>query len=183
MRSFASLYLFLRMFSFLWFRFMYETCVLFGVCCLVIALVRPYKKPYMNNIDVLILALLALNTFQLNNIISCSASFKSTHSEFHFWSMIATAYLPLLVISYNVLPCKCLFQLMKQKLSICKKLCCIFDEGLNVEAEVSDNDSHDPHRVVHPDQYSTGDTNGISEADTLLHEPERALRPVYLSIN
>ena len=55
MRSFASLYLFLRLLSTIWISFTYLT-LLFGVCCLVIALVRPYKKTYMNNIDVLILA-------------------------------------------------------------------------------------------------------------------------------
>ena len=69
MRSFASLYLFIRILSFTWFQLTFET-ILFGVSCLVIALIQPYKKTYMNNIDVLILALLTLNSFQLSNFSS-----------------------------------------------------------------------------------------------------------------
>ena len=150
MRSFASLYLFLRMFSFLLIQSMYLT-ILFGVCCLVIALVRPYKKTYMNNIDVLILALLTFNCIQVCNF--SSASIKSTYYELNFWGMTATAYLPLLVVSYNILPSKRLFNLMKQKVATCKKFCCTKNEEINMGVEVSDNDGHDPqgYRMVHPD--------------------------------
>ena len=129
-----------------------------------IALVRPYKKTYMNNIDVLILALLTLNCFQIG--IFSTASIKSTYYELNFWSVVVTAYLPLLVVSYNILPCKCLFKLMKQKLSICQKFCCIKNEEINIEADVSDNDGDNPHRIVHPDQYYVEATN---EGDALLH--------------
>ena len=114
MRSFASLYLFLRMLCFLWFQLTFLT-ILFGVCCLVIALVRPYKKTYMNNIDVLILGLLTFNSYQMNNFINASVNKESTYSEFHLWSTIVTAYFPLLVVPFNILPCKHLFKLMKQR--------------------------------------------------------------------
>ena len=150
-----------------------------------IALVRPYKKTYMNNIDVLILALLTFNCIQVCNF--SSASIKSTYYELNFWGMIATAYLPLLVVSYNILPSKRLFNLMKQKVATCKKFCCTKNEEINMGVEVSDNDGHDPqgYRMVHPDQFSAGVTNEFqsSEGDALLREPGHVRTPVYLSIN
>ena len=174
MRSFASLYLFIRILSFTWFELTYET-ILFGVSCLVIALVRPYKKTYMNNVDVIILALLTLNSYQLKNF--SSAPFKSTYSELNIWSMIATAYLPLLVLCFNIFPCKCLFNLMKQNFSI-RKLFCIKDKEMHMKVEgLSDNDGIDPDQVMNPA------TSRNSEGDALLYEPERVLQPVYLSIN
>ena len=178
MRSFASLYLFLRMLTFLLFSWTYLT-ILFGVCCLVIALVRPYKKTYMNNIDALILALLTLNSLQLMNFFR--ASFKSTDAEFYLWSVTIFAYLPLLLILFHILPCKRLFQWMKHK-SMCTRLCCIKDDEMHInEEELLDDDGNDSHRMVHPDQYG-GATNGSSEGDALLSKSECILKPEYLSI-
>ena len=171
MRSFASLYLFVRILGgYFLFSWTYQT-LLFGVCCLVVALVRPYKKTYMNNTDALVLAIMTLNCFQLKNFFS--APFKSTDAEFYLWSAAVTSYLPLFVVPFSIFPCKRLCNVMKQ-IFTCK---CFYyskpEEIHNIDSEgdfvLSDSDSHDPHQMVHPDQYSTGDTNGISEADALLH--------------
>ena len=98
MRSFASLYLFLRILGgYFLFSWTYQT-ILFGVCCLLIALVRPYKMAYMNNINVLILALVTLNCFFF------SSPFKSTDAEFYLWNVAITLYLPLLIVPFNIFP-------------------------------------------------------------------------------
>ena len=153
MRSFASLYLFIRILCFTWFELTYEA-ILFGVSCLVIALVRPYKKTYVNNTDVLILALLTLNSIQLKNF--------SSAPELNMWSMIATAYLPLLVLCFSIFPCKCLFNLMKQNFSV-HKLCCIKDKEMHMNVEeLSDNDGIDPDRIMNPATSRNSESDAYS---------------------
>lgn len=72
MRSFSGLYFVLRVLSPLFFvthRFLpqwtYET-ILFLSAAMLIALVRPYKKMYMNILDSLLLAILAVNCHLLS---------------------------------------------------------------------------------------------------------------------
>ena len=181
MRSFASLYLFVRVLIYIFYGyFLLPSAILPGVCCLLIALVRPYKKTYMNNIDALILALLTLNCIQSEYLFS--APFRSTKAELHLWSMGATSCFPLLVSFYTILP-KRLFKTIKQNLYICKKYC-TKDEGRHInQAPESDNDGHDPDQTEHLNQYPGGATDRGSECDALLQESVRVLEPVYLSIN
>ena len=165
MRSFVSLYLFLRMLSFILFSLIYQT-ILFGVCCLVIALVRPYKKTYMNNIETAILALLTLVTYLFNNY---NMFFDSNYAKLYLWSTAVAAYLPLLIVLFSIFSSKQLFTKIKRKLSIRYK---IFRSIIHLSQE-SESGGHDPHRMVHPDQYNIRKaSNGTSESDALLHGPE-----------
>ena len=181
MRSFASLHLFTRMIAFVvaTHSWMY-LAFLFGVCCLLTALVRPYKKTYMNIIDALILALLSLNCIQTSSFFS--ASFRSADAEFQLWNLAVTSCFPLLVIFFSVFPCKSLLKAMKQNLSIRKKLCCIKDAEMHTN-QVSDDHSHDSGRIENPEKHSGEAKDGSCEGDPLLRESERVLKPVYFSIN
>ena len=60
LHSFASLYFFLFLLSFVaWFVNVFLVTILSGACSIIIATVRPYKKKYMSIVDSLILANLA----------------------------------------------------------------------------------------------------------------------------
>ena len=183
MRSFASLYLFLRILGgYFLFSWTYQT-ILFGVCCLLIALVRPYKKTHMNNIDALILALMTLNCFQLKNFFS--SPFKSTDAEMYLWSGALMACFPLLVIPFNIFPCKHIFDVTKRFFANKISFCYAKNDEMYINRELSDSDGHDdPGRMLHPDQYNRVAINGSSESDSLLHSnSECFLKPVYLSLN
>ena len=68
MRSWAFLYFFLRILVFLIIvvqsevLYFFFLTLMFCGTCLFVAIVRPYKKPYMNNIDILVLTALFLVT-------------------------------------------------------------------------------------------------------------------------
>ena len=69
LRSLASLYFFIRILTFLVSAvqteiiFFFVVAVIFCSTSLLIAIVRPYKKPYMNNFDVLVLTTMSLVCF------------------------------------------------------------------------------------------------------------------------
>ena len=169
MRSFASLHLFIRLLALLvcvsvWM----PPTILYGVCCLLVLLVRPCKEPYMNNIDALILALLALNSFQFDKIIS-----NSYYSVFHIWSLTVTACLPLLIIYGSLIPRKYLIKLKKKV-----KYFSSFRDGEEMQEELSDNDLPDPDRNLCPRQYLAAHGGDPSEVRPLLGDPRCALNPV-----
>ena len=66
MRSLASLYFFLRILVFIIICvqseiiYFFSLTLIFCATSLMVAIVRPYKKPYMNNIDILVLSTLSL---------------------------------------------------------------------------------------------------------------------------
>ena len=99
MRSFSGLYFGLRILSTLYFvtyrylpHWIYE-CILFLSSAMLIALVRPYKKTYMNVLDSLLLSLLAVNCLVLSmskySIIQFGAFTISLLPAIIFWLFLA----------------------------------------------------------------------------------------------
>lgn len=162
MRSFAAFYLILRMLTFSWFSLPYLT-ILFGASCLLIALVRPYKRKYMNNGDVLILAFLTLFTYLSHNY---KMSFQLQHAEhlIYLWSMAVIASLPLMVVFSNILLQKC-------PTSTFRRFCFIKDEENSIrDTQTSDDNQHDLDRMLHPQKYSERANSESSERNSLVHK-------------
>ena len=145
MRSFASLHLFIRLLTLLLVSWIYPT-IFYGACCLLILLVRPCKKTYMNNIDALVIAFLTLNSFQADKIKS-----MSLYSHFYLWSGLVTACLPLFIIYVHLIPQKYLIKVRGKviKLSVCKKLICLKDDDEMQGRELSESTDpdHPPGRI------------------------------------
>ena len=107
MRSFASLHLIIQLLFPLLRAFIISSIVIFfGGCCLLILLLKPCKKKYMNNIDACILALIALNFFQIDKIEG-----NSVYSVVHLWSLIVTVCFPLFITYGSLCPKKFLTKL------------------------------------------------------------------------
>lgn len=160
MRSFAAIYLILRMLTFIWFSLPYLT-ILFGISCLLVALVQPYKRKYMNNGDFLILAFLTLFTYLSHNY---RMSFQLQHAQhlIYLWSMAVIASLPLMVVIFNILRYKC-------PMSTFKRFCCIKDiENSICDTQTSDHNQHDPDRLLYLQKYSEMANSGSSESDSLI---------------
>ena len=171
MRSFASMHLFMRLLPVFLTGWVSPT-IFFSILCLLIVIVRPCKHNYMNYSDAFILALLALNSYQVDNI-----AYNSYYSTVYLWSMLIIAHLPLIILYGNLIPKKYLMKLKKVagKLPLCRKFSCLKDGDMQ-NGELSDNEHFDDDRVQ-PCQFPHGGKNGIShESDTLLHSP---LNPVY----
>ena len=155
--NFAAFYLILRMLTFIWFSLPYLT-ILFGVSCLLIALVQPHKQKYMNNGDFLILAFLTLSTYLSHNY---RMSFQLQHAEhlIYLWSMAVIASLPLMVVIFNILLQKC-------PLSTFRRFCCIEDKENSIHnTQTSDDNQHNPDGMLHPQKYSErANGNGSSES-------------------
>ena len=177
MRSFASMHLFIRLLTIPLTIWIYPT-IFFTICCLLIIAVRPCKQSYMNYTDAFILALLAINSYQIDKITN-----NSFYSPFYLWSLLGTGYLPLFIIYSSFIPKKHLMKLKKKaaKLPICKKFIRhLKDEDMRGPRELSDNSILDDNRMMQPHQYLGEAENGSSESDALLHDPKCALNPVYL---
>ena len=175
MRSFASMHLFIKLLIIPLTTWIYPTFFLVIYCLLIIA-IQPCKRNYVNYTDAFILALLAINSYQINKITN-----NSFYSPLFLWSLLGTAYLPLFIIYGNLIPKKHLMKLKKKaaKLPICKKFIHLKDEDMQDE-EPSDNSILDDNRMVQPHQYLGGAENGSSESDALLRDPKCSLNPVYL---
>ena len=116
MRSFFGLYFVLRVLSYLYFityRFLsewtYET-ILFTSAAMLIALVQPYKKMYMNVLDSLLLALLAM----LCHLLSTSPDYSATRDIEVFTICLIPG-----VVFWLYLVFKLAFKLWKQLLRHC----------------------------------------------------------------
>ena len=168
-RSFASLHLICRLLGGLIGNWsMVGSAVFFGGCSLLILLVRPCKKAYMNNIDALILALTALIALQSHIL------FSEGYSSINIWSGFISSCLPLLVMYIYLIPCKYRVKLKEVTTlairSVRRILCCCF-EGSRANPEIdpsSGSDVADPDRMVRPDQYPGGDKDISAEGDALL---------------
>ena len=159
MRSFASLHLFIRLFIPIFLVFTYPT-LFYGGCCILIFLVKPCKKAYMNNTDALILTFLALSSFQIAEM-----HINSTYSDFYQYSSFVTACIPLLITCANLIPQKCLINLkeVSTKFLNGKLSCCL---------------RHKEIRVLDSDQHLAGDESCGCESDALLHESNSQLQPM-----
>lgn len=124
MRSLVSIYFFLRLLlhlvptdqisanvSLSILAFMYISC---GT---LIALVQPYKRPYMNNADALILMNLAVITFILSQL---SGKLPNASAVFFYISGSVLASLPLLVL-IGMLIYKMIRKILAPKLPCCKR--------------------------------------------------------------
>ena len=121
----------------------------------------------MNNIEALILALLALNSLQVYML------FNGGHSQFCIWSLFISSCLPLSVIYFNLIPHTYRLKLKAIciKCSIRKILCYCFKDKDFSEQELSHGDVLGEDRMIQPDLYSRGDTSDSSEHGALLHNP------------
>ena len=176
MRSFASLYFFIRILGFfgialfptMSLAWLYQV-LLFGGCGLLIALVRPYKKAYMNITDSLLLISVAL--FSLLYLLNLYALQDSP--EIYIFSTVVVLTLPLIwFVAYlttkpfhkKTLPCK--------KGSICTR-------SRQQDATDTTNDFELPDRIVRSELYNNeivhSETSGTSVVT-----PQHALQ-VYVS--
>ena len=111
---------------------------------------------YMNNIDALVFALLALNTFQFYLVSS-----NTVHSNIYVWSLLGSSLLPLSIVYINLLQHICpmkVREISAHASRIIHKIfcCCTNAATMQWEREISDNEIPDPDRMVHPNDYPGG---------------------------
>ena len=178
MRSFASLYFFVRIAGFfgialfptMSLAWLFEV-FLFGCCSLLIAIVRPYKNTCMNITDSLLLCSIAV--FALLYIFNIYAFQDSP--DVYLFSIVVVLTLPIIwFITYISV------KILRKTCSLCKKKTSIASEVQ--QQNLSDTDTNDielPDRVVNPELYINAESlqNYTSNSHTL---PERALQ-IYIS--
>ena len=174
MRSFASMYFLLRLLSFI-FLFVNNdvtfystvftfTAILYGGCSLIISLVRPYKKPYMNIIDALILGIMLIIALMLDKNYQQESSDLLT--SFYTVTLCIFSSLPLLglagFITCKILKSPLIKLMIKVNTPFCTRLLCFNScseqEAVNKEIAQQENlddggDPELPDRVLHPKQY------------------------------
>ena len=152
MRSFASLHLFVRLLTLLVALWTSPT-ILYGICCVLVFLVKPCKMSFMNNTDAFILGLLSLNSYLLLDL--------NWYSNFYIWIILINMCLPLLIICINLIP---LYKLKATmiKFSCCKKLHCFKVEEIEGEESVLDDDRD---RLLHFHRVPGKGLNDSSESD------------------
>ena len=130
MRSFASLHLFIRLWTLLVGIWISPT-ILYGICCVLVLLVKPCKESFMHNTDGFILGLLTLHSYLIVDQIL-------GFSSFFVWSVLISAYLPLLIICANLIP---LYKLKATvlKFSCCKKLRRFEVDEMEEESAIDDD--------------------------------------------
>ena len=161
MRSLASVYFILRwMASFIFTVTSLSTslfflCILYAFYGIVIALVRPYKKTYMNVIDTLIienlalLSLMADKYFFEDSNISLTLLYVSAIAIFTFLPLLGLA----VFIAYRIL------KRIRSKLDLCRIKKYIVNSNKPtaaiVQQDLQDDDSDQglPDRMLHPQQY------------------------------
>ena len=160
MRGFISMYFFLRLVHLITSQFqVFTITVTMYVCCaVVIAIVRPYKKAYMNNIDALILTNLAL--IALFSDVRIGRSNPSILTILYQLGVAVLSTIPLIVligfIIYKILRvCKCLTISCKKKKKTTKD--CSIQTGSNEGDNVSL-----PDRVLHPEVYAANTLTGVN---------------------
>ena len=129
MRSFASLHLFIRLITLLLGRWSSPT-ILYGICCVLVLLVKPCKESFMHNTDGFILGLLTLHSYLILDL--------DWYSSFYIWTVLISGYLPLLIICANLIP---LYKLKATvlKFSCCKKLCRFEVDEMEEESAIDDD--------------------------------------------
>ena len=162
MRSMVVLYFILRLIvsvlcSEMLFDFRTTTTLasmLFGGCSLMIALVRPYKRPHMNTIDALLLGNLAQLSSILDQLYYNTQERSSNWTVFFKLIFCTLISFPLLGYAGYIL-----YQILKNLLKKVKKsrLCSSYNEATEditqAEKLEDDNGIELPDRVLHPKQY------------------------------
>ena len=158
MRSFASLYFFVALLSYVLWSFSssyFLISSLFGACALMIAIIQPYKKKRDTVAESLILANLALFLAPLGVVTSALKIYIA-----RIFAFFPTAGLVIFIL-YKLFREPCIKILRKHTTSKSCLCCCIKPDDNqvdNVQHEIVDahGESELPHRMVHPDQYMEG---------------------------
>ena len=169
MRSLVVLYFLLRLIVdvlFLVTSFEYATfaTVLYGGCSLMIAILRPYKKAYMNIIDALLLGNMALLTLMINRLYHNTGIQDRARNDYltSFFILILCTFLsfPLLgyvgFLTYQVLKCLCKRFKKTRKMQFFKTISNFSEtEAISEDiANLEDNSNLElPDRVLYPKQY------------------------------
>lgn len=174
MRSLASVYFILRWIAIFIFEITPVSTALVLVAIMyvsygtVIALVRPYKKTYMNIIDTLIIQNLALLGLMTDKYLFQDAN--TLLALFYAINLSFFSFLPLLgltgFIAYRILKRISselhLFRTKKHTFSSRKPTAAISRQDLH--DEVNDIDQELPDRMLHPQQYAL-DINSFESVD------------------
>ena len=169
MRSLASLYFILRIFVYLISiaeQYLLYNGLLIGGTAIFVAIIRPYKKTYMNVIDVLLLATLSFSLFMFDlyfreTLGSTAALFYALNiglvGSFPMWGFIG-------YVIYKIIPLKRFFSFAKEKSLLCQN-CGSSCKKKNEDAEerstapgeqvdmTPDIDPELPDRMVNPEYY------------------------------
>ena len=191
MRSLASMYFLLRLLTDLviaandtFFNTGHTfnvVAVLFAGCSLMIALVRPYKKAYMNIIDALILGIMALIALTLANYFVQESS--DLLDLFYALVTCIFVFIPLLgltgFIAYKILK-HLLKRLIKNFKTFNSRLLCLSNTSDHNESTVANEFAHQENSsggssdtelldALHPKQYD-GEMANYTSADYIQHE-------------
>ena len=176
MRALASLYFILRIFVYLISiakKYLLYNALLIGGIAILVALVRPYKKMYMNVIDVLLLANLSFCLVMMD--LYFGETLGSNAKLFYALCIGVIGSVPMWgflgYITYRIIPFKRIFAFTKlDKLPPCLYLtrCCRKEDSSETNSDnavnnhttnKSDNedidDSELPDRLVNPENYDT----------------------------
>ena len=183
MRSFASLYFFIRIAGFFGIALFPTMSLawlfqvfLFGGCSLLISLVRPYKKAYMNVTDSLILCSIAI--FALLYLLYIYAFQDSP--LIYLVSIIIILTLPL--IWFTAFISVKLYTIGKRHNTFCNKKKSADTPAQQNVSDGTTNDLELPDRVLNPELYNNHTEtiqNNTSESFNS-HTPQRAVQ-IYLS--
>ena len=129
--------------------------LLYIASSLLIALVQPYKKTYMNVLDTLIMANLAVLSLELDNY---SNSGKNNSSRFYEISGSILSTIPLFILTGTIM-----YRIFKKiiiQLSCCPKLFDSSEQTIDKEQGIltrvtvrSESDPELPDHALHPDHY------------------------------
>ena len=191
MRGFAALYFFLRATiiatdvikkipspATTWFF----NSLIFGVLAMVIAIVRPYKKAYMNKVDAVILFTLSVLSI-LYTLYLYTLPDDSLFQEFFLYMLIFVVSLPQLGFFMYIIIKVFQNQWLMRKVPSFRKCCRVKDqEEMDielVEAEEVGREQRDqlPDRLVHPEKYENSavglNSNGNMQVNHIESQPVR----------
>jgi hypothetical protein len=138
------------------------TGIVFGTFGFLVAVVRPYKRAFMNVVDTLILANIAL-TFLLFHVCSSQRTFSSTETCFILFSLINTIVpaAVIIAIGYRI------FILLKKSSCCRQNIKDIQDEELVDQTSFSldtDDICETPdHLILHSEQHNQENNYGSTE--------------------
>ena len=179
MRSFASLYFFLRFIIVIFHQSSIELVgvagpnvddaqvialfirvLLFAAAILLIAIVRPYKEAYMNILDTLILSTFTLILFLTMLYLFIVSDISSPIGRFFFYTSIIVTYLPQLgffvYLSVKFYRSKRPIKWIQERCTGTRKTFCCTTIGESRGTQTAATEEQEeslPDRMVHPEQY------------------------------
>ena len=135
--------------------------VLFGGSGLLIAVIRPYKRAYMNAIDSLVLFNISLLSTLLSMLYTTARApdYTPFSSGLVVWMLAFVACWPIMGFAVVFLVFMHRSKQVSSWLSRAKRICCICKRNVLSESDIHDEEQ--PHRFVHPDMYKIQDTNEV----------------------